>query len=131
MPDGITILNTVTEIPESSGSQIFLCVIFIILLTVCAGMCVWGVINVFSDGNYLDAEDLIGVVILFLVFAGCCVGDFFLVRVALGEMDRRETIVYATIDDSVPWSEVNDRYELIRQDGKRYQLRVKDDERTD
>ena len=61
--------------------------------------------------------NLVSDLALILISAGFCVGDFFLIRGIVGEANKRETIVYATIDDTVPWAEINRRYELIRQDG--------------
>lgn len=124
--NGVEILNEVTQMPDKSGSMIFLYVVFAIGCTVFAGMIVWAVKENVKD-MYLDASDIVGVCVLSLVCIGLCVADYFLVRAAVYESHNRETIVYATIDETVPWTEINDRYELIRQDGKIYQLRVKED----
>ena len=126
--NGVKILNEVVQMPEKSGGMIILDVILVILLTITAWFCVGGVFNAIRE-RCLDATEWIGIVILTVMAVGCCVGGYYLIDHALGEKDRRETIVYATIDDTVPWSEVNEKYELIRQDGKIYQLRVKEGEK--
>lgn len=124
--NGIEILNTVTDMPEKSGGMIILDVILVILMAVTAWFSVGGAFNIIKE-RYLDAEGWIGIVLMSAIAVGCCVGSYYLIDHALGEKDKRETIIYATIDDTVPWTEINERYELIRQDGKIYQLRVKED----
>lgn len=114
--------------PEKSGGMILLSVVFAIICTVFAGMIAWAVKENVED-RYLDASDIVGVCVLSLVCIGLCVADYFLIRAAVYESHNRETIVYATIDETVPWTEINERYELIRQDGKIYQLRVKEEEK--
>lgn len=126
--NGIEILNTVTQTSEKSGGLFILYILFAIILTACAGLCIYSIKEALDGCRYLDVTDWIGVVILFLIFAGCCVGDYFLIRAAVGESKQQETIVYATIDDTVPWTEINEKYELIRQDGKIYKLRVREEE---
>ena len=127
--NGVDILNTVTDMPDKSAGMIIAYVIFAVACTVFAGMCVWSIKEMVED-VYMDWKDWIGVAVLILISAGFCVGDFFLIRGIVGEVNKRETIVYATIDDTVPWTEINKRYELIRQDGKIYQLRVREDGET-
>lgn len=124
--NGVEILNTVTDMPDKSAGMIIAYVIFAVACTVFAGMCIWGVKEMLED-NYPDLMDVIGVIVLILFVCGACVGDYFLIRGIVDETRKRETIVYATIDDTVPWTEINQRYELIRQDGKIYQLRVRED----
>lgn len=124
--NGVDILNTVTDMPDKSGGMIIAYVIFAVACTVFAGMCIWGVKEMLED-NYPDLMDVVGVIVLILFVCGSCVGDYFLIRGIVGEANKWETIVYATIDDTVPWTEINQRYELIRQDGKIYQLRVRED----
>ena len=126
--NGMEILNEVTQMPDKSGSMIVMYVVFAIICTAFAGMCAWAVKENVED-RYLDASDIVGVCVLSLICIGFCVADYFLIRAAVNESHNRETIVYATIDETVPWTEINERYELIRQDGKIYQLRVKEEEK--
>lgn len=124
--NGMEILNEVTQMPDKSWSMIALYVVFAIICTAFAGMCAWEIKENVED-TYLDALVIVGVCVLSLICIGLCVSDYFLIRAAVNESHNRETIVYATIDDTVPWTEINEKYELIRQDGKIYQLRVKED----
>ena len=124
--NGLEILNTVTQMPDRSAGLIGAYVIFAICLCALAGMVVWAIKEMMED-TYLDAMGILGICILGLVFIGCCVGNYFLIKGVVSESSTRETIVYATIDDTVPWSEVNEKYELIQQDGKIYQLRLRKD----
>ena len=128
MTEGIEILNTVTEMPEKSGSMIVFCIAMAVILAVCAGMCVYALWDIISDRMYMGVEEWVGMVILIVIAAGCCVGDYFLIHGIIGETGKKETIVYATIDESVPWSVVNEQYELVKQEGRIYQLRVKEKE---
>ena len=126
--NGIEILNEVTQMPDKSGSMILLYVFFAIICTAFAGMIACTVKENVED-RYLETPEIVGVCILSLICIGFCVSDYFLIRAAVNESHNRETIVYATIDETVPWTEINERYELIRQDGKIYQLRVKEEEK--
>lgn len=123
--NGMEILNEVTQMPDKSGSMILMYVVFSIICTAFAGMCAWTVKENLEDW-YADVSKVVGVCLLLLITIGFCVSDFFLIRAAVNESHNLETIVYATIDDTVPWTEINEKYELIRQDGKIYQLRVKE-----
>jgi len=124
--NGIEILNEVTQMPDKSGSMILLYVVFAIMCTAFAGMIAWTVKENVED-RYLEASDIVGVCILSIICIGFCVSDYFLIRAAVDESHNRETIVYATIDNTVSWTAINEKYELIRQDGKIYQLRVRED----
>lgn len=124
--NGVEILNKVYQISDKSSSMIVMYVMFAVISVVFAGMCIWGVKEMLED-SYPDIMDVVGVCVLILFALGCFVGDFFLIRGIVDEARTRETIVYATIDETVPWTEINEKYELIRQDGKIYQLRVKED----
>lgn len=44
--------------------------------------------------------------------------------------DDRYTEVYATIDDSVSWTEVNKKYELIKQKGEMYIFKEREKDET-
>ena len=44
--------------------------------------------------------------------------------------DDRYTEVYATIDDSVSWTEVNEKYELIKQKGEMYIFKEREKDET-
>lgn len=127
--NGVEILNKVYQISDKSSGMIVMYVMFAIISVVFAGMCIWGVKEMLED-SYPDIMDAVGVCVLILFALGSFVGDFFLIRGIVDEARTRETIVYATIDDTVPWTEINQRYELIRQDGKIYQLRVREDGET-
>jgi hypothetical protein len=124
--NGVEILNTVTDMPDKSAGMIVMYVMFAVISIILSGICVWSIKEMVED-VYMDWKGWIGVAVLILISAGFCVGDFFLIRGIVDEARTRETIVYATIDDTVPWTEINEKYELIRQDGKIYQLRVRED----
>ena len=59
--------------------------------------------------------------------------SFLLVSVALViagfilRADHRYTVVKATIDPSVPWVEVNDKYKLIKQEGDILTFQLKEE----
>ena len=125
--NGIEILNEVTQIPDESGRMILLYVFFAIMCTAFAGMIFWAVKENVED-RCLEASDIVLVCILSMICIGFCVADYFLIRAAVDESHNRETIVYATIDNTVSWTAINEKYELIRQDGKIYQLRVREDD---
>lgn len=125
--NGMEILNEVTQMPDKSGSMILMYAVFAVGFAVLAGMCAWAVKENLEDW-YADVSRVVGVCVLVLFCIVFCVTDYFLIRAAVDETHRRETIVYATIDDTVPWTEINERYELVRQDGKIYQLRVKEED---
>ena len=44
--------------------------------------------------------------------------------------DKTYTEVYATIDDSVSWTEVNEKYELIKQKGEMYIFKEREKDET-
>lgn len=118
---GIEILNEVTQMPDGNGSLIGLYVIFgVLALAGCVYM-IYCAIDALSDSIGVGAF-LCGLAAVALILSMLC---FTRIPSTAAE---RETIVYAKIDDSVPWSAVNDKYELIRQDGKIYQLRVREPE---
>ena len=124
--NGIEILNTVTQTPDKAGGMMIMYIMFAGILLAFAGLSAWSAKEMIED-VYMDWKDWVGVSVLILIFAACCVGDYFLIRATVDESHRQETIVYATIDDTVPWTVINEKYELIRQDGKIYQLRVRED----
>jgi hypothetical protein len=129
---GIEILNEVTQMPAKSSSTIAMYIIFAVLFLACACMCAWCIYSAISDtGGYVDGGLLGGMIVLFIFFVGCCVGDYFMIKAIIPETKRRETIVYATIEESVPWIVVNEKYELVQQDGKIYTLRVREPNATD
>lgn len=45
--------------------------------------------------------------------------------------DSRHQEIKATINDNISWKEVNEKYELIKQEGEIYTFRVKDNAGTD
>lgn len=124
--NGIEILNEVIQMPEKAGTMIIMYVIFGIGLLVITGMLIYALCDIFGS-IYMEWKDWIGVAVMCLFIGGCLFGAVMLGLAIPGEANKRETIVYATIDDTVPWSEVNEKYELLRQDGKIYQLRVRED----
>ena len=114
------ILNTVVQQP---GRCVFLTALLVIFAMVAAGTCTW---LIYMIVEAIRDEDILYGVLSFFMAAVCVVAIIFCVRGVNALSDARETIVYATIDDSTPWSEINERYELIRQDGKIYQLRLRE-----
>ena len=127
MNSGIIILNEIVQMPEKSGELIVMFVFFILIALVFAGYCVYSMYEILTD--YCKVlETWIAFSVLCVFLAGGCVGIYFLAKGIITEKEKRETIVYATIDNTVPWDTVNDRYELIRQDGQIYQLKLKEEE---
>ena len=122
---GVEVLNTVVQRPEKADSMIVMYVFFCLVL---AGFAIAMIYAAYSyvDSVCMDWRDWAAICVLCLMVIGCGIGVYALVRAIPGEAGRTETIVYATIDDTVPWSEVNETYELVRQDGKIYQLRVRE-----
>lgn len=115
------ILNTVTGSPAGTSTLIALLIVFVVLAAAAASYLVYWIVDSLCDRKY-------GVtVICFFTCAIYVVITFFCWRGLNVLRAARETIVYATIDDSTPWSEINERYELIRQDGKIYQLRLREE----
>lgn len=115
------ILNTVEGSPAGSGTLIALLIVFIVLAAAAASYLVYMIVDSLCDRDY-------GVTVTcFFACAICVVITFFCWRGLNVLRAARETIVYATIDDSTPWSEINERYELIGQDGKIYQLRLREE----
>ena len=121
----ITILNEVVQMPEKACSMIVICAVFIIISLVIAGYCIYGIYDILTDRCKV-LESWIAFSILYVILAGLSVGVYFLGKGIVSRINERETIVYATIDDTVPWITVNERYELIRQDGQIYQLKLKE-----
>ena len=124
--NGMEILNEVTQMPDKSGSMILMNAVLAVIFTALAWIFAWAVKKELEDW-YADIFRVVYVCILVLFCIVYCVADYFLIREAVDETHRRETIVYATIDDTVPWTEINERYELVRQDGKIYQLRLREE----
>ena len=61
-----------------------------------------------------------GVVALILsIFIGVA-GFFFMA-------DTRHQEIKATVNDTISWKEINEKYELIKQEGEIYTFRVKED----
>lgn len=115
------ILNTVVQQP---GRCVFLTALLVVFAMVAAGTFAW-LISMIIEA--IRDEDILYCVLSFFMAAVCVVAIIVCVRGANALSDARETIVYATIDDSTPWSEINERYELIRQDGKIYKLRLREE----
>ena len=118
---GIEILNEVTQMPDRNGGLIALYVIFGVLALACSLYMIYCAIDAVCDSIVAGAF-LGGLAVVVLISSIC------LFKRIPSTAAKRETILYAKIDDSVPWSAVTDKYELIRQDGKIYQLRVREPE---
>ena len=58
-----------------------------------------------------------------LWFSGVSLLLAILGAILIGKMDR--TVVKATVDNTVPWVEVNEKYQLISQEGDIYTFLVK------
>ena len=127
MNSGIIILNEIVQMPEKAYSMIVLNVFFIIISFVTAGYCIYGIYDILTDRCKV-LENWIAFSIFCVILAGLSVGVYFLGKGIVSRINERETIVYATIDDTVPWATINERYELIKQDGQLYQLRLKVEE---
>lgn len=58
----------------------------------------------------------------------CIVFSILLGIAGLGaNSDQRYHEVKATINDTVPWKEINEKYELVNQEGEIYVFKVRDD----
>lgn len=116
------ILNTVTGSPAGTGTLIALLIVFVIAAAASLCYLIYLLIDAISDRDLSFA-----MASAWLVAVALCVIVFILCSRGIAALNsEKETIVYATIDDSTPWSEINERYELIRQDGKIYQLRLRE-----
>lgn len=98
--DGVTILNT--YMAWTTLDTVFLLIWFFIIIGITLIIMIYA--YVYNDGNSI-IPILIGVV-------GACV--FWLV---LNYYPKREHI-QATLDQSVSWAELTERYEIIRVDGR-------------
>lgn len=116
------ILNTVTGRPAGAYTLIALLIVFVIAAAASLCYLIYLLIDAISDRDLSFA-----MASAWLVAVALCVIVFILCSRGIAALNsEKETIVYATIDDSTPWSEINERYELIRQDGKIYQLRLRE-----
>ena len=117
------ILNTVTGSPAGTNTLIALLIVFIIAAAASLCYLIYLLIDIISDRDLSFA-----MASAWLVAVALCVIVFILCSRGIAALNsEKETIVYATIDDSTPWSEINERYELIRQDGKIYKLRLREE----
>lgn len=117
------ILNTVTGSPAGTGTLMALLIVLMVLAAAALGYLIYQLFDAIRD------RDLDGGLATLVVFSGalCLLMIVFGWRGVDRLHNAREIIVYATINDSTPWSEINERYELIRQDGKIYQLRLREE----
>ena len=121
---GIEILNIVTRHKEGAPALVALAIIFGVLAAGVAIYLYYAAIN-----NILDkcgGRSLITIIscfVLALIFSGLAILMFAQVSPLWSE---KENIAYVTIDDTVPWSVVNEQYELVEQEGKIYLLRIKE-----
>lgn len=108
--------------PDSASSVISACIVFGIILAGIAVVCAWAIVKFFLEASFdiTDWQDWAGIILLIAIVLGTTVGSIKLFCQIPVQSKMRETIVYATIDDTVSWLEVNEKYELIRQDGKIY-----------
>lgn len=74
----------------------------------------WIIVEAIKD------EDCSYLLLLFLVAFIALFGFKF-------KNDTRYNEVVATINENVSWNEVNDKYELLKQEGQLYTFRVKED----
>ncbi len=122
---GINILNTIITTPTDAEHAIGACIILGVFLLVIIGCLIY----VFKEGikgfTYESWQDwlLSSLIIIFII--GCIFGVYKLVDVINYQCSRTETLVYATISDDVSWTEVNSKYEFVRQDGQIFVLREK------
>lgn len=129
--NGMEILNEVTQMPERANTEIIACTVLGIALAFVAAACAYAIVRFFLDASFdiTDWKDWVCLILLIAIIVAASVGSIKLFCKIPDMNMKRETIVYATIDDTVPWTEINEKYELIRQDGKIYQLRVKEEEK--
>lgn len=131
MIDGMEILNTVTEAPSGSTVLFILSLLIGGLFILLACICAYGICMFIKDLYPFELMDVAQILLLILLMAISGFAAYAVIDDGITTKDRRETVVYATIDDSVPWSAVNDRYELIGQDGKIYRLRLREGDGDD
>lgn len=84
---------------------------------------VWSIAGLFVLWIIVEAikdEDCSYLLLLFLATLIALFGFKFTV-------DTRYNEVVATINENVSWNEVNDKYELLKQEGQLYTFRVKED----
>lgn len=97
-----------------------------------SGPCLWGAIVLWALAGIIAITVLYTVVkesdasYLIILLFSCLiiiVGFFILA-------DKTYTEVYATIDDSVSWTEVNKKYKLIEQKGEMYIFKEREKDET-
>ena len=69
---------------------------------------------------WIDDKDPVCVL---LVLLGVCA----LIRGFTANLDTRYTEIKATINDTVSWQEINEKYELLSQKGDLYTFKLKED----
>lgn len=70
--------------------------------------------------SWVYDEDSLGS--LFVVLGVCALIAGFVMNV-----DTRHTEIKATINDTVSWQEINEKYELLSQEGNLYTFKLKED----
>ena len=84
---------------------------------------VWSLMGIFAIAVIVMSikdRDSAYLLCLFLVAIGVLVGFRW-------TMDTRYNEVVATINENVSWKDINDKYELLKQEGQLYTFRVKED----
>ena len=122
---GINILNTITTAPVDAERAIGACVIAGICLIVIIGYLIYGLKEVIKSFSYNSWEDWIGSSLMIILIIGGIFCVYKLINEINYQNSRAETLVYATISDDVSWTEVNSKYEFVRQDGQIFVLREK------
>lgn len=98
--DGVTILNTYSQLGNNATAILFVVGCF-------CGLGIIGGIIIICDGGVKNTVE------------GCfvCVGCFSLFILLFVYLSRTEYI-QATIDDTVSWVELTDKYEIIKSEGR-------------
>lgn len=125
--DGVNVLNTVVQQPDDVFTNTLGYGVLTILMLALAGACIASIYIILKDGaGWGGWKDAVAIVIMLGIITAGGFGIHGCIKGIIRENGRLETIVYATIEDSVTWKELHERYDLVRVDGKIYQLRVRE-----
>ena len=126
--DGVNILNTVVQQPDDVFNNVLGLGVLTILMLALAGFCIASICIILKEKDAWGGwKDVVEIVIMLGIITAGGFGIRGCIKGIIRESKRVETIVYATIEDSVTWKELHERYDLVRVDGKIYQLRVREE----
>lgn len=122
---GINILNTIIAAPIDAERAIGASIMLGIFLIVIIGFLIHGFKEVIKAFTYDSWQDWALSLLIIILIVVCIFGVYKLADEINYQRSRTETLIYATISDDVSWTEVNSKYEFVRQDGQIFVLREK------